>query len=265
MFALVAVAVIAYFIFKAFCKGGSLGGGGGARSDSFFSSTAPYQRKYECSSQVEDLPSSTSAAGSAQGMPSCKFLLTAKKHLSRDYVLIVDRSGSMSGRNWAQAEEAVQRIAPYICRFDPDGIDLYFFDHEYICNTNVKSPGEVTSLFQRYRPRGSTNLALALHAAFQAHFEGTRGATTILVITDGAPDSQSEVERVIKRAAGSIERDAELSVSFIQVGSDRSATKFLQHLDDDLKDAKFDIVDTVTSEQCKKMSFNELIANSIYD
>jgi hypothetical protein len=73
------------------------------------------------------------------------------------------------------------------------------------------------------------------------------------------------VERVIKNAAASIERDAELSISFIQVGEDAGATRFLTRLDDDLDDAKFDIVDTVTSQQCQQMSFNELIANSIYD
>lgn len=230
-----------------------------------YQSTTPYVRKYECSKDVDDLPTASEATGKTQGMPSCKFLLTAKKHLARDYVLIIDRSGSMAGRNWAQAEEAVTRIAPYICRFDPDGVDLYFFDNEYVHTANVKQSEEVTSLFQRYRPRGSTNLAGVLHAAFQAHFDGSRGATTILVVTDGCPDSQSDVERVIKRAAASIERDAELSVSFIQVGNDSSATKFLEHLDDGLKDAKFDIVDTVSAAQCKKMSFNELIANSIFD
>ena len=129
----------------------------------------------------------------------------------------------------------------------------------------MKNANEVNNLFDTYRPRGSTGLAQVLHAAFQAHFSGDRGATTVLVVTDGAPDSRPDVERVIKRAAQSLERDAELSVSFIQVGNDSAATRFLEHLDDGLHDAKFDIVDTVTAAQCRTMSFNELIANSIYD
>jgi hypothetical protein len=224
-----------------------------------------YHRNYGRTLEVEHMPKSHEARGETQGMPSCKFLLTAKKHLARDYVLIIDRSGSMAGRNWAQAEEAVKTLAPYICRFDPDGVDVYFFDHEHVKFGGIKSDVEVTNIFSLHPPRGSTNLAGVLDAAFQSHFAGSRGATTILVITDGCPDSEKEVEKVIKKGAASIERDAELSVSFIQIGDAASATKFLERLDDDLDDAKFDIVDTVTSQQCQQMSFNELIANSIYD
>mmetsp|Transcript_41251 Transcript_41251/g.127388 ORF Transcript_41251/g.127388 Transcript_41251/m.127388 type:complete len:263 (-) Transcript_41251:65-853(-) len=257
------LAFLAFVLWKIFT---SVNGGGGSKGDaSDFRSDKPYVRKYECSGDIEALPTETEARGNQQGMPACKFLLTAKKHLARDYVLIIDRSGSMSGRNWSQAEQCVKQLAPYICRFDPDGVDLFFFDHDFVKIGNVKSAQEVGSLFDTYRPRGSTDLARVLHAAFSDHFAGSRGATTILVVTDGAPNSKPDVERVIKRAAASIERDAELSVSFIQVGNDSSATRFLQRLDDDLSDAKFDIVDTVTTAQCKNMSFNELIANSIYD
>jgi hypothetical protein len=257
------LAVFAFVLWKIFNAVKS--GGDSSSGSADFRSDKPYERKYECSREVEALPSEQDARGGQQGMPACKFLLTAKKHLARDYVLIIDRSGSMSGRNWAQAEQSVKQLAPYICRFDPDGVDLYFFDHDFVKISNVKSAQEVGSLFDTYRPRGSTDLARVLHAAFADHFAGTRGATTILVVTDGAPNSKPEVERVIKRAAGSMERDAELSVSFIQVGNDSGATRFLQRLDDDLSDAKFDIVDTLTTAQCKTMSFNELIANSIYD
>jgi hypothetical protein len=257
------LAVFAFILWKVFSSVSGGANGGGNSAD--FKSDKPYERKYECSKEVEALPSEVDARGNKQGMPACKFLLTAKKHLARDYVLIIDRSGSMTGRNWVQAEQSVKQLAPYICRFDPDGVDLFFFDHDFVKIGNVKSSQEVGSLFDTYRPRGSTDLARVLHAAFADHFSGTRGATTILVVTDGAPNSKPEVERIIKRAAASMERDAELSVSFIQVGNDSGATRFLQRLDDDLSDAKFDIVDTVTTGQCKSMSFNELIANSIYD
>jgi hypothetical protein len=258
---IVIVAVVLFLAFKVFKSVFAPGGSG----NTDYKTKKPYVRKYECSRDVDALPTEFEARGESQGLPSCKFLLTAKKHLARDYVLIIDRSGSMAGRNWAQAEEAVKTLAPYICRFDPDGVDVYFFDHEHVKFGGVKNDKEVTHLFSTYRPRGTTNLAGVLHAAFVDHFNGTRGATTILVITDGCPDSKSDVENVIKRAAAALERDAELSISFVQVGSDSSATRFLAHLDDDLTGAKFDIVDTVTTEQCRKMSFNELIANSIYD
>jgi len=95
--------------------------------------------------------------------------------------------------------------------------------------------------FARNAPMGSTNLAAALDEAFKDHFSGTKGATTILVITDGEPDDREQVKAVIRKAADSLEYDVELSISFLQIGDDRTAAEFLvclysyaQHTYDDL-------------------------------
>jgi len=233
-----------------------------------YSSNAKYVAHYRNSRTRVPLPTVNEATGSAQGMPSCKFLLSAKAQLQRDYVLLIDRSGSMStGRRWRDACNAVKTLAPYVCKFDPDGINLFFFDHDVLRFENITNPTVVESVFEKHKPRGSTNLAKALHAALEDHFNGKRGATTILVVTDGAPDSKSEVRRILMRASNSVEELDELSISFIQIGDESGATKFLEELDDDLvnQGAKMDIVDTITSEECSRISFSELVARSIYD
>jgi len=72
------------------------------------------------------------------------------------------------------------------------------------------------------------------------------------------------VVKEIVNAANKIARDEDLSVSFIQVGHDKEATKFLKALDEDIK-ARFDIVDAVPADAMKGMTFEELITRSIQD
>lgn len=120
------------------------------------------------------------------------------------------------------------------------------------------------------------------------------GQTTILVITDGEPNNKRsgttdltvsgllifcEVKQTIINASNRLQRDEDLSISFVQVGRDRDATRFLKELDDDLR-CKFDIVDTLPagntpfcSVRCadsildalKNMSFEQFIQLSIND
>ncbi len=49
---------------------------------------------------------------------------------------------------------------------------------------------------------------------------------------------------MIREASHKIPRDECLAISFIQVGKDNGARRFLKKLDDDLKGCQFDIVDT---------------------
>jgi Mg-chelatase subunit ChlD len=251
--------------------GGSRGGATTCAADISGYSESRYVYTNPAVQPRDSLPTPSEASGNKQGNPKCKFFLSAKEHLARDYVLLVDRSRSMqTGRRWKDAQEAVATLAPFICQFDPDGIDVILFDHAVEKFTGIRAPEQVQALFEKHKPRGSTNLALALHSAFKGHFSSERAATTVLVITDGEPDSRSEVERIIVRAANSAESKDELSISFIQIGEDKQATKFLQYLDDDISiegggKCKMDIVDTVPLSLYKNMPFGELIANSLYD
>jgi len=201
-----------------------------------------------------------------QGLSNLAFFQHAKTLLQRDYILIVDKSGSMAGSNWREAEKAVAALASHITRCDPDGITIYFFSSSgrYPKYSGVRDPQSVMNAFKSQSPGGSTCLHGVLRVAFDEHFK-KGGQTTILVITDGEPDDRKAVEKVIRDAANKIRRDEDLSVSFIQIGHDHSASKFLKHLDDDLKGARFDIVDSETSENMQGMSFADFIAKSIAD
>jgi len=201
-----------------------------------------------------------------QGLSKLQFFAQVNNRAQRDYILIIDKSGSMAGSSWREAEKAVAALAPNITQCDPDGITLYFFSAKgsFPKYSNVKDARTVMDAFKKQSPSGSTCLDGVLRVAFDEHFR-KGGQTTLLVITDGEPDDRRAVEKVIRDAANRIQRDDDLSVSFIQIGHDRSATQFLQHLDDDLKGARFDIVDAETAENMQGMSFADFISKSISD
>lgn len=197
----------------------------------------------------------------------------------RDYTLIIDKSGSMStpdqpgGRTrWQAAEESTLAVARKCEQFDPDGITLYLFSGRFRRFDNVTS-SKVAQIFQENDPSGTTNLAGVLEDATNNYLkrkavgEIKTNGETILVITDGEPDDRKAVMRVIIEASRHLDRDEELAISFVQVGTDATATKFLKALDDDLQGAgaKFDICDTVSLDDMEGMTLTEVLLNAIAD
>ncbi|MBC6431424.1 VWA domain-containing protein [Nostoc sp. HG1] len=198
---------------------------------------------------------------------------------NRDYTLIIDKSGSMAtqdqkgGRSrWFTAQESTLALASKCEQFDPDGITIYVFSGKFKRYENVTS-SIVGQIFRENDPSGTTDLAGVLkHATddyLQRKADGQTKANgeTILVVTDGEPDDRKAVMKVIIEASRRIDRDEELAISFIQVGTDPQATRFLKVLDDELQSAgaKFDICDTVTMEDMEDLSLSEVLLNAIND
>ncbi|WP_315786351.1 VWA domain-containing protein [Fischerella sp. JS2] len=197
----------------------------------------------------------------------------------RDYTLIIDKSGSMStpdqvgGRSrWEIAQESTLALARKCEQFDSDGITVYVFSGRFKRYDDVTS-AKVAQIFLENDPAGTTNLAGVLQDAINNYFQRkAAGKTkangeTILVITDGEPDDRKAVFEVIISATRQMERDEELGISIIQVGSDAQATKFLKALDDQMQSvgAKFDICDTITLNDMEDMSLADVLMNAVTD
>ena len=198
---------------------------------------------------------------------------------NRDYTLIIDKSGSMAtpdqkgGRTrWLAAQESTLAVASKCEQFDPDGITIYLFSGRFKRYENVTA-SKVTQIFRENDPSGSTDLAAVLKHATDNYFERKAArqtkanGETILVVTDGEPDDRKAVMKVIIEASRRMDRDEELAISFIQVGTDSQATKFLKILDDELQGAgaKFDICDTITIDDMEDYSLSEVLLNAIND
>ncbi len=198
---------------------------------------------------------------------------------NRDYTLILDKSGSMSTADqpggitrWKAAEESTLALARKCEEFDPDGITVYLFSSRFRRYDNVTSD-KVHQIFQENDPVGRTDLAGVLKDALDNFLQRKQAGQikengeTMLVITDGEPDDRKAVMKEIINASRQIDRDEELAISFIQVGKDPLAMRFLKALDDDLQGAgaKFDIVDTVTLEDMEGQTLSEVLLNAIID
>ena len=198
---------------------------------------------------------------------------------NRDYTLIIDKSGSMSTKDkpgglsrWQIMQESALALANKCEELDPDGITVYLFSGKFKRYDNVTA-AKVGTIFQENDPSGRTDLAAVLGDAITNYFQRKAQGQTpangeiILVVTDGEPDDRKAVMDVILNASQKLDRDEELAISFIQVGTDEAATKFLKILDDDLgrAGAKFDIVDTITMNDMEDLTLKEVLLSAIND
>lgn len=198
---------------------------------------------------------------------------------ARDYTLIIDKSSSMSqcdradGKTrWEIVQESTLALAQKCEELDPDGITVYVFSGRFRRYDNVTAD-LVERIFLENHPSGRTGLSGVLEDALHNYFErksqgiAQPNGEIFLVVTDGTFRDREAVMRVIINASQQIEKDEELGISFIQVGSDREVSCFLQWLDDGLPQvgAKFDIVDTVTLERMETMALTEVLVNAILD
>jgi uncharacterized protein YegL len=197
----------------------------------------------------------------------------------RDYTLIIDKSGSMStadmpgGRSrWQSMQEATMALARRCEQFDPDGITVYLFASRFKRFENVTA-AKVDQIFRENEPMGSTALDAVLQNAFDDFFQRKAAGQLKpngdlwVVVTDGEPNDQRAVMKVIIDGTRKMSRDEELGISFIQIGKDPLASRFLKVLDDELTraGAKFDICDTITMDEMEDTPLNEVLLGAIQD
>ncbi len=189
-----------------------------------------------------------------------------------DFVIAIDASGSMgetdtaNGRSrWDYAQETVTAFARDLGAIDSDGIDVVMFSGANIQSFQGVTADKVKEVFATRSPRGSTPLAQALTECLKLAGKSDK-KDFVLVLTDGVPDDKDAAAKVIRDASNSQETDDALTFLFVQVGRDAGATAYLRDLDDNLKGAKFDIVDAKTVEEAEAFATTaDLVIAAIND
>lgn len=193
-----------------------------------------------------------------------------------DIIIVGDKSGSMAEpvkngskvTRWESMQESMLSLARETDKIDADGIDVVFFggnDASGIITHSGVTADKIKEAFTTVSPRGRTPLAEALTAALGLAGKSAK-KDLIVVFTDGVPNDEAAAAKVIVDASNQQDTDDALTILFVQVGDDAAATAYLRGLDDNLKGAKFDIVDVKTIDEADAFpSAAELLVAAIND
>lgn len=136
-----------------------------------------------------------------------------RKALARWYVMLIDRSFSMTisdqyggerGDRWGSAEKIATDLLDTVFEFAYENkLPTYLFGSNAESIGTMTRKEDVLNLFQKHTPEGSTNLSETLDLALSENFEITKNelkefpGMTVIVITDGQPDSEAKVKDVM--------------------------------------------------------------------
>ncbi|CAM9902186.1 unnamed protein product [Pylaiella littoralis] len=202
--------------------------------------------------------------------------------LARAYTIIVDRSGSMDSPDgfgktrWDSARKAVEKLVDTVFRYDTDGsVPLYLFDDQVEFVGECTSSSQVKGVFESYSPRGTTKLAECLEVAMKKYLPKNRDnsevvpGSTFLILLDGSTDDNDAVKKVLHYYAdpanGFIKSHTDVALSFIQIGDNGPATKFLEELDEGSPEYP-DVVDTKKDNVLfEKGGVERILHDAIFD
>ncbi len=137
----------------------------------------------------------------------------------------------------------------------------------------------VSRFFESNKPSGNTDMNRAIKSELGQYFtarkalsslnpinsRGTSRPILIAMITDGLPDRPLALKETIIEATKQMTESDQIAITFLQVGTDLKATKYLQELDECLvgRKAVHDIVTTKTFEQLNRSGLVSALMQSV--
>jgi hypothetical protein len=161
------------------------------------------------------------------------------------------------------AKEKAIQFTNEASKLDEDGIDLLTFGHAITPLLNVTAQKASDVIGALKANEGSTDTAGVIAAAYKRHKDTASKQTFFFCVTDGEPKDRDAVKKVITDISNGLADEHEFAISFLTVGNiDPSLKAFLDGLDDDLKGAKYDIVDVKALED---VTFEAAAAGALHD
>lgn len=185
-----------------------------------------------------------------------------------DFIFLLDVSGSMSATDtptgqsrYDFAKEKALAFCNEAAKIDTDGISIFRFGHQITKFSDI-TPDKIEAAFAGGPTEMSTDTAGAIKAAWEEHLERKNEQTFVLIVTDGAPNNKDAVKQIIVDITNKVKDEREFNISFLQVGNDPNVAAFLSAIDDDLKGAKYDIVDC---KRLEEVTFMSAVAGAMND
>lgn len=186
-----------------------------------------------------------------------------------DFIFLIDVSASMGATDcpggltrYDFAKEKALAFCKEAAKIDTDGISIFRFGQNITKFSDI-TEDKIDSAFAAGPNEMATRTAEAIQAAYDEHVERQNEQTFVLLVTDGEPSNRQAVKDVIVDITNKVKDEREFNIGFLTVGNiDSNLSAFLTALDDDLKGAKYDIVDV---KRLEDVDFYAAVAGAMND
>jgi len=174
-----------------------------------------------------------------------------------NFIFGVDVSGSMATDDCPGGATRIEYLkektivfAKEAAKYDTDGIDVLTFGQKVSFYRGVTGDKAEEIISKLQANEGMTDTASLIRAAYKLHKDGGKEQTVLFIATDGSPSDRDAVKSAIVEITQDVKDEREFNISFLTVGVVNDDLRaFLTGLDDDLKGAKYDIVDVKALEE----------------
>ncbi|KIL62595.1 hypothetical protein M378DRAFT_758443 [Amanita muscaria Koide BX008] len=165
-----------------------------------------------------------------------------------EVIFVIDDSGSMKGKRWTEARDALATIAQKAYELKVNTMNMCFLNNETYVR-GLKGKKKLISLFNKVKPKGKTPLGIRLRKVFDEHLDRIDSAVRegpekyskilpldIIVLTDGVPTDKGEdkpakvVSKTVERLKGSHYHPNTMNVQIVQIANEKKAEKVLRKL-----------------------------------
>lgn len=187
-----------------------------------------------------------------------------------NFIFGIDVSGSMQTADCPGGltrieflKEKVIQFAGEASKYDTDGIDVITFGQQLTNFDGVNGDKAKEVIGKLKAQESATFTDKLITAAYKKHKDGGYKQTVLFVATDGEPSDKAAVKKAIVGITQELKDEHEFAISILTVGQPSGdLTDFLNSLDDDLKGAKYDIVDV---KKLEEVDFVSAFSGALHD